>query len=69
VSRVFAQAIRNPSFSITKFRLVAFDFPSSALRKIMILGAGISDITTELIALIVFGTIMTAIAVPFSGDR
>jgi hypothetical protein len=35
----------------------------------MILGAGISDITTELIALIVFGTIMTAIAVPFSGDR
>jgi ABC-2 type transport system permease protein len=45
-------------------KLLPLTYASSALRKVMVLGAGISDITTELVILIVFGAIMTAIAVP-----
>jgi len=39
-------------------------YVSNALRKVMVLGAGVPAISTELIVLIVFGTVMTAIAVP-----
>ncbi len=39
-------------------------YVSTALRKVMVLGAGIPDITTEIIIMILFGAIMTAIAVP-----
>lgn len=35
-----------------------------ALRKVMVLGAGIPQITTELTVLIAFGLVMTTIAVP-----
>jgi ABC-2 type transport system permease protein len=34
------------------------------LRKVMVLGAGIPQITTELAVLIAFGVVMIAIAVP-----
>ena len=47
---------------ISKF--LPLTYASSALRKVMVLGAGIPDITTELTILIVFGVVMTAIAVP-----
>jgi ABC-2 type transport system permease protein len=39
-------------------------YASDALRKVMVLGADIPAISTELIVLIAFGAIMTAIAVP-----
>jgi ABC-2 type transport system permease protein len=39
-------------------------YVSNALRKVIVLGAGVPAISTELIVLIVFGTVMTAIAVP-----
>ena len=39
-------------------------YATTALRKVMILGAGISAITTELTILIGFGIVMLAIAVP-----
>jgi ABC-2 type transport system permease protein len=45
-------------------RVLPLTYASSALRKVMVLGAGIPDITTELTVMIVFGVIMTAIAVP-----
>jgi ABC-2 type transport system permease protein len=45
-------------------KLMPLTYASSALRKVMVLGAGIPAISTELIVLIVFGVIMTAIAVP-----
>ncbi len=47
---------------ISKF--LPLTYASSALRKVMVLGAGIPDITTEVTLLIVFGIVMTAIAVP-----
>jgi ABC-2 type transport system permease protein len=45
-------------------KVLPLTYASQALRKVMVLGAGIPDITTELAVLIVFGVIMTAIAVP-----
>jgi len=44
--------------------LLPLTYATSALRKVMVLGASVPDITTELTILIVFGAIMTAIAVP-----
>ena len=47
---------------ISKF--LPLTYVSTALRKVMVLGAGVSMITTELAVLIGFGIVMTAIAVP-----
>ena len=47
---------------ISKF--LPLTYASQALRKVMVLGAGIPAISTELIVLITFGIVMTAIAVP-----
>jgi ABC-2 type transport system permease protein len=48
--------------SISKF--LPLTYAADALRKVMVLGANIPAISTELIVLIVFGAVMTAIAVP-----
>ncbi|MDH5495724.1 MAG: ABC transporter permease, partial [Candidatus Bathyarchaeota archaeon] len=47
---------------ISKF--LPLTYVATALRKVMVLGAGVSVITTELAVLIGFGIIMTIIAVP-----
>ncbi len=47
---------------IAKF--LPLTYASDALRKVMVLGAGIPQITTELIVLIGFGVVMIAIALP-----
>jgi ABC-2 type transport system permease protein len=47
---------------ISKF--LPLTYASDSLRKVMVLGAEIPEISTELVILIVFGVIMTAIAVP-----
>jgi len=47
---------------ISKF--LPLTYVSTALRKVMVLGVGMSMITTELAVLIGFGIVMTAIAVP-----
>ena len=47
---------------ISKF--LPLTYASSALRKVMVLGAGVSQISTELIILIAFGVVMIAIALP-----
>jgi ABC-2 type transport system permease protein len=39
-------------------------YAAQALRKVMVLGASVPAIATELTVLIVFGSIMIAIAVP-----
>jgi ABC-2 type transport system permease protein len=45
-------------------KVLPLTYASQALRKVMVLGAGIPAISTELTILIVFGVVMTAIAVP-----
>jgi ABC-2 type transport system permease protein len=47
---------------ISKF--LPLTYAADALRKVMVLGADVPAISTELIVLIVFGAVMTAIAVP-----
>src|SRR5208283_1463381 len=47
---------------ISKF--LPLTYASDALRKVMVLGAGVGDISMDLIILIAFGVIMIAIAVP-----
>jgi ABC-2 type transport system permease protein len=39
-------------------------YATDAMRRVMVLGAAISAISTDLIILIAFGTVMIAIAVP-----
>ena len=64
LSGVFFPVEQMPWFmqSISKF--LPLTYVADALRKVMVLGADIPAITTELSILIVFGVVMTAIAVP-----
>ena len=45
-------------------KVLPLTYASDALRKVMVLGSGISQISTDLIVLIVFGVVMIAIALP-----
>src|SRR5665647_400200 len=45
-------------------KLLPLTYASDALRKVMVLGAGVSQIATELIILTAFGIVMIAIALP-----
>ena len=64
LSGVFFPIEQMPWFmqSISKF--LPLTYVADALRKVMVLGADIPAITTELSILVVFGIVMTAIAVP-----
>ena len=64
LSGVFFPVEQMPWFmqSISKF--LPLTYVADALRKVMVLGADIPAISTELSILIIFGVVMTAIAVP-----
>jgi len=47
---------------IAKF--LPLTYASDAMRKVMVLGAGVSAISTDIIVMVVFGVVMLAIAVP-----
>jgi ABC-2 type transport system permease protein len=64
LSGVFFPIQQMPWYMQDISKLLPLTYASSALRKVMVLGAGIGDITTELAVLIGFGIVMTAIAVP-----
>jgi ABC-2 type transport system permease protein len=64
LSGVFFPIQQMPWYMQDISKVLPLTYASQALRKVMVLGAGIPDITTELAVLIVFGIIMTAIAVP-----
>jgi ABC-2 type transport system permease protein len=64
LSGVFFPIQQMPWYMQDISKVLPLTYASQALRKVMVLGAGIPDITTELAVLIVFGVIMTAIAVP-----
>jgi ABC-2 type transport system permease protein len=64
LSGVFFPVQQMPWYMQDISKVLPLTYASQALRKVMVLGAGIPDITTELTVLIVFGVIMTAIAVP-----
>ncbi len=61
---VFFPIQQMPWFMQGIARFLPLTYASDALRKVMVLGAGIPQITTELIVLIGFGVVMIAIALP-----
>ncbi len=53
-----------PWYMQTISQFIPLTYAADALRKVMVLGAGVSALSTELLVLIAFGVVMTAIAVP-----
>jgi ABC-2 type transport system permease protein len=45
-------------------KMLPLTYAADALRKVMVLGAGIPQISTELLVLITFGVVMISIALP-----
>jgi ABC-2 type transport system permease protein len=64
LSGVFFPIQQMPWYMQDISKVLPLTYAASALRKVMVLGAGISAITTELTVLVGFGVVMTAIAVP-----
>jgi len=64
LSGVFFPVEQMPWFMQTISKFLPLTYVADSLRKVMVLGADISMLTTELAILIGFGTVMIAIAVP-----
>jgi ABC-2 type transport system permease protein len=64
LSGVFFPIQQMPWYMQDISRALPLTYAATALRKVMVLGANIGMITTELAVLIGFGVVMTAIAVP-----
>jgi ABC-2 type transport system permease protein len=64
LSGVFFPIQQMPWYMQDISKVLPLTYASDALRKVMVLGAGIPQISTELIILIVFGIVMIAIALP-----
>jgi ABC-2 type transport system permease protein len=64
LSGVFFPIQQMPWYMQTISQFLPLTYASDALRKVMVLGAGVPQISTDLIVLIVFGVVMIAIALP-----
>ena len=64
LSGVFFPIEQMPWFMQSISKVLPLTYVADALRKVMVLGADIPALTTELSVLITFGVVMTAIAVP-----
>jgi len=64
LSGVFFPIQQMPWYMQDISKVLPLTYAATALRKVMVSGAGVSMITTELAVLIGFGVVMTAIAVP-----
>jgi ABC-2 type transport system permease protein len=64
LSGVFFPIQEMPWYMQDISKALPLTYASDALRKVMVLGAGIPDLTTDLAVMIAFGIVMTAIAVP-----
>jgi len=64
LSGVFFPIQQMPWYMQGVSKFLPLTYASTALRKVMVLGADIPAITTELTILIVFGIVMTAVALP-----
>jgi ABC-2 type transport system permease protein len=61
---VFFPIQQMPWFMQDLSQILPLTYAVTAMRKVMILGAGIGDILPEVAILLVFGAIMIAIALP-----
>lgn len=64
LSGVFFPISMMPEFMQAVSKIIPLTYAIEALRKVMILGAGIGSIQTELLILLAFGIITTSISVP-----
>src|SRR4030042_1728309 len=64
LSGVFFPIQQMPSFMQSLARFLPLTYAADALRKVMVLGAGIDAILTDVIVLAVFGSVLLAVAVP-----
>ncbi len=64
LSGVFFPVQQMPWYMQDISKMLPLTYAADALRKVMVLGAGIPEITTELAVLIAFGVVMIGIAVP-----
>ena len=64
LSGVFFPVQQMPWYMQNISKALPLTYAADALRKVMVLGAGIPEISTELAILIAFGVVMIAIAVP-----
>jgi ABC-2 type transport system permease protein len=64
LSGVFFPIQQMPWYMQDISKILPLTYASDALRKVMVLGAGVPQISTDLIVLVVFGVVMIAIAVP-----
>ena len=64
LSGVFFPTQQMPWYMQSISKVLPLTYAATALRKVMVLGAGVSMIITELAVLIGFGVVMTIIAVP-----
>jgi ABC-2 type transport system permease protein len=64
MSGVFFPTQQMPWYMQSFSKLIPLSYATSALRKVMVLGAGIPAITTEIAVLVAFGVFFTAIAIP-----
>lgn len=64
LSGIFFPIKMMPGFMQTISSFMPLTYATDAMRKVMVLGAGIPQISTDLIVLIVFGIVLLAIAVP-----
>ena len=64
LSGVFFPIQQMPWYMQDISKALPLTYASDALRKVMVLGAGVSQISTELIILVAFGVVMIAIALP-----
>lgn len=64
LSGIFFPIKMMPDFMQSISSFLPLTYASDALRKVMVLGAGIPQISTDLIILIIFGIVMLSIAVP-----
>jgi ABC-2 type transport system permease protein len=64
LSGVFFPVEQMPWYMQSISKLLPLTYAVDALRRVMVLGAGIPEIATDLVALIGFGVVMIAIAVP-----
>jgi ABC-2 type transport system permease protein len=64
LSGIFFPVKMMPGFMQTISNFLPLTYAADAMRKVMVLGSGITQISTDLLILVVFGAVMLAIAVP-----
>jgi len=64
MSGVFFPVQQMPWYMQSTSKLIPLSYATSALRKVIVLGAGLSAISTEVLVLSAFGIVFTSIAIP-----